>query len=75
MTEAELLDLKRTLTPAILNIKGVSGLGVGDSRLNVYLERDDSAVRTQVESTVSALAGDIPIHFVVSGPFTPQSNG
>jgi len=73
MTEAELVALKTKLAPAVLAIEGVSGLGVGEKSVNVYLERDDQELRTEVEHKVRALAGNAPLSFVVSGAFRPQS--
>jgi len=72
MTEAELIAHKRTLAPAVLQIDGVSGLGVGVGGLNVYLERDDPGIRAQVEKTAKGLTPDAPLSFVVSGAFRPQ---
>jgi len=73
MTEAELIAHKRTLAPAVLKIDGVSGLGIGAGSLKVYLERDDPGIRAEVEKTARGLTADVPLSFVVSGAFRPQS--
>jgi hypothetical protein len=74
MTEAELLNAKQLLAPGVLKIPGVSGLGIGDGCLHVYLTRDDVAVRQVVEEAVQASGQNAPLKFLVSGPFSAQSN-
>jgi hypothetical protein len=72
MTEAELLELKQLLAPGILKVPGVSGWGIGNGRLSVYLESDNRQIREAVERTAGALAQGAPLEFVVTGPFRPQ---
>jgi hypothetical protein len=61
--------LKRRLSPLLLGIKGVSGLGVPNGRLTVYLESDDAAVRRRVESAIEKAAPGTAPAFVVTGAF------
>jgi len=69
MDEAGLLRLKALLAPKVLKIPGVSGLGIGEESLNVYIGVDDEQTRASVEAAVRAIGGEVPIHFIVSGPF------
>jgi len=71
MSEAEDLDsLKRRLSPHLMGIEGVTGVGLGDSQVNVYLEADTTTVRDKVHRVVAELAPGAPIQFVVTGQFS-----
>jgi len=74
MEESQLLKLKQTLAPGMLAIPGVSGIGVGVEGLNVYIEKDDQAIRDQVERHVRAADPQVPIRFVVSGRFKARDD-
>jgi hypothetical protein len=65
-------ELKRTLGPRLLEIAGVSGVGVPTGRLTVYLERDDLAVRRRVEQVVERLSPGVTVVFETTGRLRPQ---
>jgi hypothetical protein len=67
--ELDPLELKRRLSPLLLGIKGVSGLGLPGGRLTVYLEADDDDVRRSVEKVASEAVPGIALRFQVTGPF------
>lgn len=62
-------ELKRRLSPQLLDIPGVSGVGVRHGRLTIYLDADDAEVRKRVQSVVAKAASSVAPDFVVSGPF------
>ena len=66
------MALKRQLSPHLLRIRGVVGVGVGNGHVCVYLAEDDEAVRRAVANVVSAHAPGAPIVVDVSGPFVKQ---
>lgn len=66
MPDDDLVALKRRLSPKLLDIPGVSGVGVRNGRLTVYLEADDAAVRRRVQAVVGGTAEPV---FVVAGAF------
>jgi hypothetical protein len=61
--------LKTRLSPRLLAIRGVVGLGLPGGRLTVYLEEDSEAVRARVREAVEAEEKDAAVDFVVSGRF------
>lgn len=61
------LALKRLLSPLILEIEGVSGLGVPGGVLTVYLEADDAGVRRRVCEVVDRVAPGASPRFEVTG--------
>ena len=66
------LELKRRLSPLVLGIEGVSGLGLPGGRLTIYLETDDADVRRRVLDIVAKAAPTATPRFEVSGPFRKQ---
>ena len=60
-------ELKRTLGPSLLEIAGVSGVGVPAGRLTVYLERDDPSVRRRVEEVIQRLSPGVAVAFETTG--------
>lgn len=62
--------LKRTVSSQVLAVPGVSGIGVGDDVLRIYLEKDAPTVREQVEHIVRAQADQVRIDFRLTGKFT-----
>ena len=65
----ELQQIKRRLSPRLLGIKGVSGLGLPNGRLTVYLAEDSEVVRRDVAAVLAAEAPDTPVAYVATGPF------
>lgn len=68
-TEVDPVELKRRLSPLLLEIKGVSGLGLPGGRLTVYLEAEDADVRQRVEKIASEAAPGTALQFEVTGRF------
>jgi hypothetical protein len=66
------LALKRLLSPHLLGIEGVCGLGAPGGCLTVYLEADDAVVRRRVAEVVARIAPDAQPRFEVTGPFRKQ---
>ena len=69
MDAIDLPTLKKRLSPGLLNIGGVSGVGIRGGTLTVYLEVDSKAVREAVEKFVGAEAAEVPVTYVVTGKF------
>jgi hypothetical protein len=64
-----LRNLKKRLSPRLLNVAGISGVGISDGALAVYLESDSDAVRQAVEQVMEHEAPDVPVTYVVTGKF------
>jgi len=63
------VELKRGLSPLLLGIKGVSGVGLPGGKLTVYLESEDEDTRRRVQEVVAKAAPDAVVQFQVTGPF------
>lgn len=61
--------LKKRLSPGLLNIAGVSGVGISGGTIVGYLEVESAAVRKAVDEVVTAEAADVPVTYVVTGKF------
>ncbi len=72
MPEADLREIKRRLSPRLLGIRGVSGLGIPGGRLTVYLVEDSETVRKEVEAALAAEAPGTAVAYVVTGAFRRQ---
>ena len=59
--------IKRSLSPEVLRIKGVSGLGLPNNKLTVYLEEDSTEVRRRVQSVLDKQGVTAPIAWQVTG--------
>jgi hypothetical protein len=61
--------LKKRLSPGLLDISGVSGVGISGGTLAVYLEVDSDAVRQAVEKVVGnetpRRSGDLRSHWQI----------
>jgi hypothetical protein len=62
--------LKRLLSPRVLAIPGVSGIGLPEGKLTVYLEVDDAKVRAAVDQVVAANAPEARPRYEVTGRFS-----
>ena len=69
MSKTDLVTLKKRVSPGLLNIAGVSGVGISGGTLAVYLEVDSNTVRQAVEKVVETEAANVPVTYVVSGKF------
>jgi hypothetical protein len=70
--DAELQELKRRLSPRLLGIPGVSGVGIPGGKLTVYLAEDTEAARREVARVLDSEASATPVTYVVTGTFRPQ---
>jgi hypothetical protein len=64
--------VKKKVSPQLLSVAGVSGVGVPQGRLTVYLAEDTPTVRRSVADTLQQLECDTPVDFVLTGPFRAQ---
>lgn len=63
------LAAKRRLSSSLLAVAGVSGVGVSQGRLRIYLDRDTAEVRSEVSRLLARHAAAVPYEIEVSGPF------
>jgi len=70
--DAELLAVKRRLSPSLLKISGVSGVGLPRGVLTVYLIEDSEPVRQAVERVVASEAPDTTFDYVETGRLRAQ---
>jgi hypothetical protein len=64
--------LKRKVSSQILELPGVSGIGVPKGRLTVYLEVDSEDVRDRVREVLKAVSPEADVVFMVTGKFSKQ---
>ncbi len=62
-------DLKRRLSTRLLEERGVSGVGLREGRIVVYLESADPGLRSRVEEVTRETAPGAPLLFEVAGGF------
>jgi hypothetical protein len=67
-------DLKRRLSPQILRLPGVSGIGIPKGRLTVYLEEDSDDVKKRVKEVLGTVSPEADVVFMVTGKFTRQGS-
>jgi len=72
MHRADLENLKKRLSAGLLNIGGVSGVGISQGTIAIYLETDSKTVRQEVEKLFAAEAENVPVTYVVTGKFRPH---
>jgi hypothetical protein len=72
MKSPDLKAVKRRVSDAVLKIPGVSGVGLPDEGLTIYLEADSSELRERVMRSIEPLNLSVPVHWHVTGPFRPQ---
>ena len=71
-TSADLRNIKRRLSPHLLSLPGVSGVGIPGGTLTVYLADDSESVRRQVAEVVESVVPGTPVDCVLTGTFRPQ---
>jgi len=64
--------LKRKVSSQILELPGVSGIGVPKGRLTVYLEVDSEDVRDRVREVLKTVSPEADVVFMVTGKFSKQ---
>lgn len=67
-----LAKIKDEISPRLMGISGVVGVGVQAEGLTVYLDEDTAVVRDRVMAIADDMYGNIGgivVHFVVSGRF------
>jgi hypothetical protein len=71
-TSSDPRALKRKVSYKILQLPGVSGIGVPKGRLTVYLESDSEDVRERVREVLKTVSPDADVAFLVTGRFSKQ---
>jgi len=69
----DLREVKRHLSPKLLSIPGVAGIGLPHGNLTIYLEEDSQEARGKVSEVLQAEAAHVPVSYVVTGPFQARS--
>lgn len=64
-------EAKRAVSVELLRIDGVTGVGVSDDSLNVYVAGDDAETKQRVQNVLNQLAPGIPVRFVITGRIKP----
>jgi hypothetical protein len=57
-----------------LQLPGVSGIGVPNGRLTVYLESDSEDIRDRVREVVKTISPEADVAFMVTGKFAKQDS-
>ena len=68
----DLAQAKRRLSSRLLADEAISGVGIRDDALVVYLAVDDEGVRRRVRQAARDLASDAPVVFEVTGTIRKQ---
>jgi hypothetical protein len=68
----DIQGIKRRLSPLLLRLPGVSGVGSAGGKLAVYLSEDSERVRRDVAAVVEAEAPDTSITYILTGTFRPH---
>ncbi len=71
-TEPDLEEVKSVLSARVLRVRGVSGIGVPDGKLTVYLEYDSTELREEVLDVVKEVTPGRACRFIVTGKFVKQ---
>jgi hypothetical protein len=64
--------LKQKISPQVLQLPGVSGIGIPKGRLTVYLEVDSDDLREKVRRIVDSVSPESEVVFMVTGKFAKQ---
>ncbi len=68
-----LLDIKRRLSPKLMPLEGVSGVGVSGGKLAVYLVRDAAEEELKkIRALIDSEAPGTEVEFVTTGEFRPH---
>jgi hypothetical protein len=69
MDAAKLSETKRRVSKALLDEPGVSGVGLRDHAIVIYLASDDAGLRSEAETKARAIAPRARFVFDVAGEF------
>jgi hypothetical protein len=72
MSSPDLKAVKRRVSQAVLKIPGVSGVGLPEDGLTIYLETDSPELRERVMRSMEPLNLSVPVHWQVTGRIRPQ---
>jgi len=64
--------LKRKVSSQILQLPGVSGIGVPKGQLTVYLESDSDDIKDRVREVLKTASPEADVVFLVTGKFSKQ---
>ena len=67
-----LAAIKRKLSGTLLDVPGVSGVGLRGDHVVVYLESDDPRTRGEAEAIVRKIAPSTPVVYEVTGRLEKQ---
>lgn len=67
-----LLQVKRRASSALLTLAGVSGVGIADDRVRIYLETESDAARQHINDWFAQHAAGVAYEVVVGGRFTTR---
>jgi hypothetical protein len=66
--------LKRKVSSQILQLPGVSGIGVPKGRLTVYLEVDSDDIKNRVREVLKTVSPEADVAFMVTGKFSKEDS-
>ncbi len=64
--------IKQKISPQILQLPGVSGIGIPKGRLTIYLEVDSDDVRERVREVLKTVSPETDVIFMITGKFSRQ---
>jgi hypothetical protein len=67
-----LAEIKRAASATLLSRPGVSGLGLREDGVVIYLESDDSEIRRDAKRVVEKIAPSTPVYFETTGRIKKQ---
>lgn len=71
--ENALLDIKRRLSPMLMPLESVSGVGVSGGKLAVYLVREAAEEELKkIRALIDTEAPGTQVEFVTTGEFRPH---
>lgn len=71
--ESSLLDIKRRLSPKLMPLECVSGVGIAGAKLEVYLVREAAADELKkIKDLIDTEAPGTEVEFVTTGEFRPH---
>jgi hypothetical protein len=71
-SSSDLKAAKRQVSDAVLKIPGVTGVGLPDEGLTIYVESESPELRQRVMRSLEPLNLSVPIHWEVTGSFRRQ---